>query len=270
MRCPACLKNWIFCCLLIGIIFSFICSAEAQGLEWNIKKSKHFIIYYRDVSSEYLAKTIKEAEGYYDTVTDYLGFNRYSFWTWDNRCKLYLYGDLDDYQKHVGAAAWSRGHVNVVKKEISTYILREKFFNTILPHEIAHIIFREFVGYDKRLPLWLDEGIACSQEIDNAARLLMAKYSIALDLYTPFEDFSESKIPESVEPLIFYSQAASMLDFLLEDFGRKRFVDFCRRVRDKTEWQKSLLGVYKFRDMQEFERKWIDYLSNKVIKKGVK
>ena len=269
LRHLACLKNVIFCCFLIGIIFSFICSAKAQEQEWKIEKSKHFIIYYRDVSSEYINRTVKEAEDYYDTITDYLGFNRYGSWTWNNRCKIYLYRDLDDYQKNVGAASWSRGHVNVIKKEISTYIWREKFFDTILPHEIAHIIFREFVGYNTDLPLWLDEGVACSQEVDNTERLLIGRYLIALKLYIPFEGFSDVRIPDLVMPFIFYSQSAGMVNFLLENFGRKRFVNFCRRVRDKADWKESLLSVYRFSDLEEFEKTWVDHLSKGIVTKGV-
>ena len=70
-------------------------------------------------------------------------------------------------------------------------------------------------------------------------------------------------------PFIFYSQSAGMVNFLLENFGRKRFVSFCRRVRDKADWKKSLLSVYKFSDLEEFEESWLDYLSKDIVTKGV-
>jgi hypothetical protein len=62
-------------------------------------------------------------------------------------------------------------------------------------------------------------------------------------------------------PFLFYSQAASILDFLLQEFGRERFVNFCRRLRDETDWQESLLSVYNAGNLKELEDKWGYYLS---------
>ena len=259
------LRHWkklIICILFISVIFLFASPTDAQDYGWNIKKSKHFVIYYKgDIFPEYIGRIIKEAEDYYDSITDYLGFKRFNYWTWDNRCKLYLFKDPEEYNKHVGTVAWSRGHVNVIKKEISTYLWQEEFFDIILPHEMAHIIFREFIGFDKKLPLWLDEGVACSQERGNEERLLIAKFMIKLKLYTPFEELSNVNTPELIMPFLFYSQAASILDFLLQEFGRERFVNFCRRLRDETDWQESLLSVYNAGNLKELEDKWGYYLS---------
>jgi hypothetical protein len=53
-----------------------------------------------------------------------------------------------------------------------------------------------------------------------------------------------------------------MLNFLLEGFGRQRFIRFCRRVRDGEAWGKALFWVYKFNSLDDFEKKWLDYLKN--------
>ena len=261
-------KNMIFLCLAVGIIVSPAYPANPEGQVWGMKKSRHFIIYYQGAPSEYIDRLIKKAEGYYDSITAYLGFKRFNYWTWNNRCKIYLYKDKQEYQKETGIVSWSRAHVNVIKKEIRSYLWQDEFFDTILPHEMGHIVFREFVGFHKKLPLWLDEGVACSQERDNGIRLKIAQFLIGLKLYVPFEAFSDIRNPNLIVPFIFYSQAASMVDFLLEGFGRDRFVKFCRRVRDQADWKESLLSVYKFKDLQDAEKKWKAFLSKKKIQKG--
>ncbi|MCX5687533.1 MAG: peptidase MA family metallohydrolase, partial [Candidatus Omnitrophica bacterium] len=132
----------------------------------------------------------------------------------------------------------------------------------ILPHEMGHIIFREFIGFDKdAVPLWLDEGIACSQEANIEERLKIAKFLINLNLYVPLENFSNLNKADLIMPFIFYSEAASVTNFILEAFGRDIFVNFCRRLRDNSEmgWKEVFLSVYKLRDLEELEAKWIDY-----------
>jgi len=244
--------------LLFSLVLFMPFQAQAQEKVWaNIEKSKHFIVYYDQAPSEYINRLMTDAERYYKNITDYLGLMRFEFWVWDNRCKIYLYPDAETYLKTTGVAAWSRGHVQIIKKEISTYIWQELFFDTILPHEIGHIIFRELVGYNKSLPLWLDEGVACMQEYESKDRLTTAKCLVNLKLYTHIEDLSKIRDSAVIIPFIFYNEAASILDFLLRRFGRDKFVSFCRSLRDESNWQQSFQGVYKLKNLNELEKLWV-------------
>jgi hypothetical protein len=256
-------RKWISWVLLISLLFIPF-AADAAGESWNnIEKSKHFLIYYQDAPSDYINRLAREAEYHYRNITEYLGFARFDFWIWDNRCKIFLYPDAETYLGTTGVVSWSRGHVQVAKKEISTYIWQEMFFDTILPHEIGHIIFREFVGYNKALPLWLDEGVACMQEYESKERLATAKCLVNLNLYTHLEDLSKIRDSGVIIPLIFYNEAASIVDFLLKRFGKNKFVDFCRSLRDQPDWQQSLRGVYKVKNLDDLEKIWVaDLIEN--------
>jgi hypothetical protein len=254
--------------LIIGALLSFVLfvglPANAQEPVWShIEKSNHFVIYYEQASSAYINQLIYEAERCYRNITEYLGLRRSDFWIWDNRCKIFLYPDAQKYLGVTGVASWSRGNVQVAKKEISTYIWQEMFFDTILPHEIGHIVFRELIGYNKSLPLWLDEGVACMQEYESKDRLLTAKCLVNLNLYTPLNTLSEIKDPQVIIPLIFYNEAASLVDFLLRRFGRNQFIDFCRSVRDESDWKQSLRGVYRLKNLDELEKLWVADLTGR-------
>ena len=235
----------------------FLPQADAEAELWNTKKSKHFVIHYQEDAPEYLNQLIRKAEYYYNSIADYLGFKRFDFWLWDNRCKIYLYPNQKEYLSQTGRHSWSRAHVNVIKKEIKTYVWQDGFFDTILPHEMGHIIFREFIGYKKNLPLWLDEGVACMQEANSQDRLLTAKALVGERLFIPLNVLSNIRDYNFVTPVVFYSQSASLVDFILSRFGRSRFVDFCRRLRDEDSWEASLKSEYKFEDLEELERLWI-------------
>jgi len=254
-------KTWVNWALLGSFLFAPL-QAGAAGVNWiNEEKSKHFIIYYQEASADYIRRLEREAEHCYKSISEYLGFVRFDFWVWDNRCKIYLYPDEETYLGTTGVIGWSRGHVRIDKKEISTYMWQEMLFDTILPHEMGHIIFREFVGYNKALPLWLDEGVACMQEYESKERLATAKCLVNLKLYTHLDDLSTIRDSSVIIPFIFYNEAASLVDFLLRRFGRNKFVDFCRSLRDEPDWEQSLKGVYKLRNLEELEKLWVEDLT---------
>jgi len=253
-------KRAIFWITFSTVVFLFCNPATAEIGKWKVTKSTHFIIYYLSASREYVHQVAREAEYHYTNITEQLGFNRFDFWLWENRCKIYLYDTKEDYQGGTGVASWSRGRVNVLRKEISSYLWQDEFFDAILPHEMGHIIFRELIGFDKSIPLWLDEGIACAQEKDIQERLKVAKFLVTLNLYIPLEDFSNLNKTDLVMPFIFYNEAASIMNFVLNDFSKDLFVSFCRRLRDNnTGWKEEFLSVYKLKDFKELEQKWVEY-----------
>jgi len=241
---------------ITAVILS-ISYVHAENQPWQIKKSKHFVVYFQEASPGYLNQLVRKAEYYYQSITDYLGFRRFDFWTWENRCKIYFYPSRSVYLDDTGNLSWTRAHVHVIKKEMSTYIGQERFFDTILPHELGHIIFREFVGYKTRLPLWLDEGVACMQEAESQKRSSLARALVKQGNYIPLAELSSMRDYNSIIPAVFYSQAASIVDFLLRRFGRERFVLLCRRLRDGQDWQEALKSIYRFEDLGELEKLWI-------------
>ncbi|MFH1413608.1 MAG: hypothetical protein ABIG56_02030 [Candidatus Omnitrophota bacterium] len=257
------IKKVIFFFFLSSASLSFSSvHAQVEATFWQTTKSQHFVIYSQEVPRDYLQRLISRAESYYNRILDSLGFRRFDFWTWDNRAKIYLFKNSSSYQNETERDGWSGGMVHVGSRTIKTFVGQAGFFDSMLPHEMAHIVFREFIGEDKRLPLWIDEGVACSQEesmLDN--RIEMAKLMIENNTYIDFNTFSEVADSLSVDPQEFYAQAASMLVFLLERNGKDRFFDFSRRIRDGEDWLIALIKAYRFKDLGEAEEKWKQFMS---------
>ena len=160
---------------------------------------------------------------------------------------------------------WSGGEVRIRERKISTYIHGEDFLSSVLPHEMGHLIFREFVGYKTYLPLWLDEGMACLNERKyRKERLLIARGLVRANMYIPLQELTNINDPELiVMPNIFYAESASAVDFLLAEFGKDKFLAFCRKIRDGQDWEESLKKVYKFKDLSELNEKWVEFLSKR-------
>ena len=153
---------------IILILTVFIISTIALGQttdKWNTSKSTHFIVYYKNAPEDFIEELINRSEDYYDKIADRLGFTRFNFWLWDNRAKIYIYDDANDYRISTGQPEWSIGAAIPKEKIIYTFPYAEGFFEITLPHEMGHIIFREFVGFDNyAVPVWLDEGVASYQQ----------------------------------------------------------------------------------------------------------
>lgn len=249
--------------LFLIILFSFSQGAclEVDSSLWQTEKSPHFIIYYQEDNTGFVKELINRAEGYYNSIVEELGFRRFDFWSWDNRAKIYLYKNNSGYIKDSHRAAWSGASVSVKTRTITTYIGQANFFDTILPHEMTHIIFREFIGNRNDLPLWVDEGVASSQEkINLAARMGIAKTIINQNIYLKFDKLFEVRDSALIVPYVFYAESASVIVFLIEEYGNEKFLDFCRALRDKEPLIQALLDTYRFTNLEEMESLWKEHI----------
>lgn len=249
------------------IIFSFAFQSDASDDAWNIQKSTHFVVYYKGNLGDFAYRVMDKAEFLYEKITDYLGFRRENFWLWDNRAKIYIYENADQYRTATSQPAWSSGCASVKEKVIKTYYQAKNFFDNVLPHEMAHIIFREFVGfYNPAIPLWLEEGIASFQE--EAKRsvsrriLFQAMQDKGFMNLKELNNFNPDSRANAELVNLFYAEAMSIVDFLIKEFGQDSFLGFSRILRDKKNFTEAMIRVYQFKDIEELDMAWQNYLRN--------
>jgi len=276
--------------LMFSLAMFFFLPANSWAQGWEELKGDHFIVFYRE-NKNFAGRTISKAEESYQKIAHDLGYARYSkFWGWENRVKIYLYADKTSYLSSTGSPAWTEGLANYKDRLIASYAGSVDFLESVLPHEIAHLIFRDFVGFQGDVPVWLDEGIAQwwtkgikDQSIHEQVKRLFDK-----DALLSIEDitlFDPRKIREGMpyikkvtakdgkpamlilkhEQLIltFYVQAASLVGFMRERYGADRFTRFCRELRDGKTLDKALQGAYGeyFSDIYGLEKAWRRFLS---------
>jgi len=250
----------LFLLIILFFMPAFACAEVTTSL-WQTKKSQHFVIYYQETTDDFVSELVVSAENYYNSIVDELGFRRMDFWSWDDRAKIYLFNNSADYLNDTGSAAWSGAQVSVKRRTIKTFIGQQTFFDSILPHELTHIIFREFVGFKTELPLWLDEGIACSQEKSSlVSRMEAARDMVKRDSYLKFDKLFEIYNSNLIVPNVFYSESASIVVFLLKKYDQELFLDFSRKLRDGVEWKTALLSTYHFSNFEEMESAWKDFM----------
>lgn len=239
--------------------------AVSKADQWRIAKSTHFLVHYKSAEDDFIKKVIDTSEDYYNKIADELGFRRFDFWLWERRAKIYIWDNALDYQSGTGQPGWSSGCALAKEKIIQTFPYDEDFFETILPHELGHIVFREFVGFDNpAIPAWLDEGIASYQEkvrYVDVDKLL--SQNIKKNIFIGLEDLTGSNpylTNDTFNVQLFYAQAVSIVNFLIKEFGRDKFVVFCQNLRDKKNLEASLASAYPFKTLKDLDLRWQEYL----------
>jgi hypothetical protein len=238
---------------------SNIFSQEAE--DWNQSKSTHFVIYYRNAPGDFIPRLSEQAEGYYDSIADELGFRRFDFWLWDNRASIFVYDNADAFKAATGQPEWAMGDALPKQKSIRTFVDAKSFFESTLPHEMSHIIFREFVGFNNpAVPLWLDEGVASYYQKSKYYGVnQMLKSAAEKNMLMGIEELSSFKditLESKDRAKIFYAQSFSIVDFLFRSFGRDAFVLFCQHLRDDQDINRALARAYSLDGTKELDSAW--------------
>jgi hypothetical protein len=254
--------------ILFFMLFCFSPVLASQDtVKWNIEKSTHFVVYYKNAPEDFIKELIDKSEGYYDKIASDLGFTRYDFWLWDNRAKIYIHDNAMDYQSATGEPKWSGGSAMPRSKIIHTFPYAQGFFEKILPHEMGHIIFREFVGFDNpAVPLWLEEGVASYQEKSTYSMAdAFVRNAIEKGNFITLEklyNFNPQLTPSDNLVQLFYTESFSVVDFLIKEFGKDKFVSFCQALRDKKDLARAVAANYPFSNIQELDQAWQKYLKH--------
>ena len=248
------------------LVITFLICGIAIASEWHLVKGEHFLVYYKEDKS-FAKETLRQAERYYNKIASDLGYSRYDkFWQWDDRVKIYVYPTHDEFIKATGIKRlWAQGMANYEKKEIISYRWSKGFLDSLLPHELTHLIFRDFVGFTGKIPLWMDEGVAKWEEAytgDKAVRIV--KMLIKEGKYISIRQLINMDVRQEDDHELarnFYAQATTLVGYLIEKYGGIRFTQFCRQLRDGKDISSALSFVYanSIRSVDELEKKWIEY-----------
>jgi hypothetical protein len=230
-------------------------------VDWQKHATDHFIIYYhKEIPKDYVDEVATKAEEYYQSIAANLGFSRYEFWLWDKRAKIYIFKDAKTYRDETAQSYWSSGNVLMRSKIIQTYPQIEGFFDKLLPHELGHIMFREFVGFKENVPLWLDEGVAILQEKSDIKNYSMMVKGLKKTI--PIEWLHKINNKTLIAPVVFYPESASIVDYLLSQFGKDNFIQFCKYLKDGRSFNDAITSTYHFKDLKELNEAWLEYLKN--------
>jgi hypothetical protein len=230
-------------------------------------KRMHFIIYHNDRS--FANKVSWKAEYCYKKIIRHFDIDGFRPWENDNKCRIYLFENRDDYVRLSGAPSWSGGCAMDDPPRLYIYKGSSELIENILPHEITHLIFHLLIPREK-IPLWLDEGMAQYEEDDWDTGYIKGYLKEHIDngVYIPLDElFSIQRYPGNQEKLnLFYAQSASVIEYLRKRQIASLYGKFILKIRHGKSIERALKETYhpKFKNgIKDLEEYWLEYVQTK-------
>ncbi len=135
----------------------------------------------------------------------------------------------------------------------------QRILDSVLPHEVTHTILA--THFRRPLPRWADEG-ACTT-VEHMAEKKKQQNMLITFLKTNkgisfSQMFAMKDYPPDVLPL--YAQGYSLARFLIDQGGRKKFVNFVGDGLRREDWTGAIARNYGYKSLGQLQDKWLDWV----------
>jgi len=226
----------------------------------NEQVSLHFKV--TAYGSDNAQRISNQAEGFYTGImTD---TNLFSFMP-SGLYEIVVYASHEEYARKTGQPEWSGGvtYGNALCSYNGPQLLET------IAHEMTHLVFNEYMGRPRRDLLWVNEGLAVYEqakaasgtrvpaELFGAIHRQMRSQPLALDDLLGFVPLSE-KTGDDQKVALWYAQAESLVQFMIERGGRIGFSQFLPALRDGKSFDEAMRSAYLgvWGDLSGFYRAW--------------
>lgn len=180
-----------------------------------------------------------------------------------NKILVMLFDQKQTYTNFTKLPAWSGASSDL--RADSMYVIENNSFYPLSVHELTHLYFD---GYflPTISPLWLSEGMAVYMQvhssktkpawIDKGLRAILSGTFIPLEELTSTEDINSYSTEKAG---LYYTQAYSVVDYLLNTRSRDEFYKFCAELKNKTPIYQALYRAYgmPFNKVSALENVWL-------------
>lgn len=196
----------------------------------------------------------------------------FSPWAADERVSIYYFRSQKTYRHVTGRPSWSGGASSVRRRRI--YVYQSDELVGILAHELCHIYFDSFFSDRRGSPLWLSEGMATLVQTERGLAApnwlkenlekLQRGGGYALNDLIRVENTSTA---DDEQIRLWYTQAYSVVRFLIRAQYKSSFYRFCTHLRDGAQVADALYRAYgmPFNRVKALEYAWRYDLQNRKL-----
>ena len=255
--------------ILFPILYLMCCGKLSHAAEFEKFERGHFIVYHNNRSVA--NKLSWKAEYHYKRIVNHLGVRSFRPWEAKEKCPIYLYRAKTDYLKATGAPEWSVGIAQYNPFRFASYEGAPNLLIDTLPHEMTHMLLYIFMD-EKRIPLWLNEGMAQFEEEDqksNYHRKRLIKWHMREGNYIPLKELINIKNLQNMDEervSLFYAEAASVVDHLITDNIRANYGRFLTSIKNGDTAEAALKKAYQWKyknGIGDLEKRWLDFIKRK-------
>lgn len=180
-----------------------------------------------------------------------------------NKILVMLFASKTSYHDFTHLPSWSGASSDL--QSDTMYMIEGPSFYALSVHELTHLYFD---GYflPTISPLWLSEGMAVYMQIyaskqkpswiDHSMRRILAGQIIPFEEMTTTEDLNSY---DTAHAELWYTQAYSVVDYLLNNRTRDEFYKFCNELKNKTPLHQALYRAYgmPFNKVSVLQNVWL-------------
>lgn len=188
--------------------------------------------------------------------------------------QVYIFKNYQDYLDKLTPLGYNVANTGGIaiprsaRKPAEIYsFLSDNLLDEVLPHEITHLLFKEITAglkIDARVPLWLNEGIASYEEKSRQYRIEVKEALESRTLIPASEITRYSSYPADLKTRsLFYAESASLVEFLLAEYGGAKFTSFSKKmVSGGKDINEALFSTYhpQMKDVSQLNDAWLKFL----------
>lgn len=191
-----------------------------------------------------------------------------------NRILVMLFSDKQSYMDFTKRPQWS-GAASDLRAD-TMYVLEGRNFYPLSVHELTHLYFDGFF-LPTVSPLWLSEGMAVYMQTHSTkskpAWMDRSLRKIADGRYIALQEMMEEDTLSGLnteEAEIWYTQAYSLVDYLLNNRSRDEFYRFCNELKQKAPVHQALYRAYgmPFTKVSVLQNVWLHDLAKRLERKN--
>lgn len=187
---------------------------------------------------------------------------------------IMLFNQKQSYLDYTKRPPWSGASSDL--RSDTMYVIEKTGFYSLTVHELTHLYFDQYF-LPTISPLWLSEGMAVYMQIYASKQkpayiVRRMKQVLETGQIIPFEEMMSAQTlkdypTEKAE--LWYAQAYSLVDYLLNTRSRDEFYKFCTELKNNTPVYQALYRAYgmPFNKVSTLQNVWLHDLQ-KAYREG--
>jgi hypothetical protein len=191
-----------------------------------------------------------------------------------NKILVMLFNQKQSYMDYTHRPAWSGASSDL--QSDTMYIIEKTGFYALSVHELTHLYFDQYF-LPTISPLWLSEGMAVYMQIYTSKQkpayvVKQLKQILETNQLIPFEEMMSTQTLANYptdKAEMWYTQAYSLVDYLLNTRSRDEFYKFYTEIKQGTPVYQALYRAYgmPFNKINTLQNVWLHDL-HKAYKDG--
>ncbi len=180
--------------------------------------------------------------------------------------KIVIYASREEFQKKTQQPEWSGG----VTLGNAILFYDSEGAETVMTHEMSHVIYNEFMARIPEEQRWINEGLAVYEEVKTMTPIYREKYNSAASQLVkenplPFSQMTNLVPATERERLVnkWYMQAGNVVQFMIENGGRLGFSIFLTQLKSGSTIDSAIANGFPglWNDAASLEKAWLTYVS---------